>query len=293
MPNDSLGYIKEEIMLLIQKNDALTYEYKLLKKQYESLYQKMKQKSSEFGSGEQYFALLQQKLGVVQTQTNAIDRNLNELENNLFKEQFRVDLLQNQVRENEEQKQLLAGRLKSLRNQKYSMDLILEEKKIELTRLDKDQSEDLEELRVQIKFNMEEEKNLTKRLYELEKEYILFPKKAQLFKSSNKDLQAALNRITRHKQLKEDETRHLQDKKELLLQSTQEVIDQQQLEKTNLENIVSELDMEYKTLNKKVEVFIDRRQRKKVVLSQIIAIDKENQQLREKIEELQIVLDLK
>ena len=290
--SEHLDQIKQEIMALMQENEDLTYEYNSLKKKYEQLWQAVKKRVYVLGLNDDYIDQLQTKLGPRKTETDSIERDLNELENTLFKEKFKGDFLQNQVRLTEKNKKTLADQLIRLKKQKRSIEQQLDQKKTEFSLMTRKQEEELDNLRVQIEFTTEEEKSLARKMFEMEKDFLLFPKKVQLLKSNNSDISTLVDQLKRQKDFKAKENIFLKKKMDFLVKSKEDMMAHKSREKANLEQLVDELDLKYQTLAKKVKIYKDRREQRRDLLEQIIDLDRENQIIREKIEELRVVLGL-
>ncbi len=201
--------------------------------------------------------------------------------------QSRVAYLKGQLMDMQEQERLWKLQLSDWEYQKRQFEVDYKYKDFQSQEIQRKQNEESNNLKKELQALLEQEKELNHQIAEIESKKELSPTKIERLGQENKELEEKIQELQRNLAFKEKEILISKDKQVLAVKTAGNDLAQKKKEKVELAEKVDGLQKELNKLNDMVDFSLLRQDRKRQLLKEIVNVDKENQELRTKIEALQ------
>jgi chromosome segregation ATPase len=279
--DETIQQLKSQSIFLLEENRILEKEYEKLSKELFDLQVQAGQHENELQkvstAAQELLHSRQKKQNTVQS----LQKKSDSFETEKLLLESRRDYLRTQLMDMEENERLWALKL---------ADSEYELRQLELSvRLKDFESDEYERKTPEIEDKLQEsllqEKELQTQIADAQGETMSTPLKIQKINDDNAEFEIQLQELERRRNLLEREFTLAQQKKVLEEKKTGRADIEN--EKRILENSVRDLEEEHSQLSKQVKESLVAKRQSKELIKDIIAIDKENHRLRQKIVDLQ------
>jgi len=183
--------------------------------------------------------------------------------------------------------QLWHLKLKDLEYQKRSLEMELEYRKYLLDDDAQDEKKSFVKMDQKIMSNVAERKKILKEIEILNKEKDSFPSVVSSMRDETAALESKIKEMQKLMEFKRRENDILRNKLLYSDKSVETVFSHRTEEQKLLNEIVVDLEIEYKNLREGVSMSLEDQKLKRQYMKEVVKIDKENQKLRQKIEFLE------
>jgi len=284
---DKMNGIKAEIANLLELNQELESQYNVLTAEKDILQKKVNQHVKKFGKITRAAVRTLDSQKIQGLTAEGLKQDLEKMQHEILIKESRAAYLSGNLLDFEEKQRLLELQLEQLRLEKNELDM--ENKLAEYLYLESErgQSLDVVELEVQLRRNLEKVEELNHAVGQLEDiEQSVFPTIERLKKEIS-GLEEQLSDLHHRMAFKEKENAYFKNRKLLLTRKAESVVWEKEREKVKIELKANKLETQYQHLSNKVTSSLQSREQKHELMQNIIAMDKENQILREEISHLE------
>jgi hypothetical protein len=289
---DRLNNLKKQLSGLLAENSRLEVEYSLLKQQFLDTSREYQSSVAELS---QVKAREQKQLELSkdrQRQLQEMSKGLPDAESGALLLKSQVALLNKQLLDEEDKTRLMALKLADMEYEKRS--LLLERQAGDFSRKTEtvDQSQRLADLKQLYEKNLEREKEVLRLIDRTGEEGVDYDVTVLRLRTEIRDLQEQAGQLESRKKFKSEENALLRNKRLYEVRLTENQIWQSEQQRLALEKQVGQLEDEYQRLDQTVAASLVRQTRKRELLDRIIAIDRENQSLKNLIQDLESEVNL-
>ena len=199
----------------------------------------------------------------------------------------RVAQLRSQLLDADDKLSLLKLKISELEYQKREHQLDDKLSDYIATQSKQTKERDLQKLRESYQKNMDKQQELTNKMNDLQSQQNTADITSDRLHLDNDALKSRVNQMQSQVDFKQKENAHWRNKKLYEVRLSENEIWKREQEKLALKNKVDHLNEEYKTLDNNVQQSLVQQNESREILNHIKEFDKENQQLKGRIEELQ------
>ncbi len=204
----------------------------------------------------------------------------------LVKESW-IAYLEGELVDEQERQKLWRLQLADLENQKRMLQMDLQLKELEKK---KEKSVTVEDLQRVLQDNQEKKKVLSRRIVETEKRIGEYPQKTRKIKQEKESFGYKIQDLEKRKNLKDRENMNLRDKKTLKKRRMENAFLEKKSEKIAVEKRVRAQEKEYKVLDETLQASLNYQEEERVIVQEMVNLDKQNLKLKEKIAELETLI---
>lgn len=283
---NALNHLKSSLSGLLAENNKLEAEYKILQEKFNALELVYKSHAAEIAELKQ----AQAPMVISPIETKPLDEKQQQLsdgETQLLMAQSQIAHVESQLLDTDEHLRLL--RLQQAELEYAKKDISLANQLADMSRKSevKNEEQQLAELRQEYEKNLEQEKKILQEIEEMKNTNQDFDAETQQLKLENKDLESQIRHLESQQKFKEDENALLRNKKLYQVRLSENEIWQGEQQKIQLEQNISAQEAEFNSLNNQVDASLAAQSQHRQLLDSIMQVDKDNQQLKTKINELQ------
>ncbi len=282
---EDFSMMKIQVGELLQENQTLEVQYKWLKEEIENLDKAIKDETENLGRIKNDFGLKNASGETI------VPTTYDQVETELLLQESQKNALNLKAIDSDSVSKLWELKLADLQYQKRQLEL--EVKMASLTckeNLDK-RKEELTALNKILQDNLSQAEALKKQISEMEKKADVSPQQLSEYKIINKRLEAQIEEKKREIGYFERENKLFEDKKNYIAKSLDYDLEKVKEQKLILENLIKDLEKQYKGINQMVKASIVNQKQINDYTQEFINIDKENQKLRQEIEAAQKKID--
>lgn len=279
--DEHIQQLKTQSILLLQENQRLEQEYQALSKELYGLQVKVGQHQNDL---DQITSQTDQLIKDRREKKEAVDSlvtGASSLETQKILLESRRDYLRGQLLDMDGNQRVWALKLADSEQELRQLELSTQMKSLKSNKVE----ESLPTLDEQLQNSLLREKELQGEIEAIEEKIAAVPTDEQQAAFQISELEVRLDELSRERNLLDREYTLVEQKRKLEeLKSGREDLAGQKYE---LEETVRQLEDEYDALSSQVKESLVKQQQRKKIINEIIAIDRENQRLREKIAQLQ------
>lgn len=280
--------VKQEIAGLMERHSALKINYMSLQNKLTALQEVVWQRRREISDIQGRATEVDSHRMSTKELYKTFEEKLKQNQDALMVEESRAIHLYKQLKDIEKTQELERLKLKELEYQKQELVMEQQLKDLDTKKYSVDiDVNDVERLKKELNRYQRKEKELKRLVKQIEKREGSFSDEIRKFQYENKSLEKKVEWIKKEVEFKGRENSNLLDKKLLLQNNLEGYLVKKKAEKKLLEEKVSRLEFDYQDFEKRVDVSIKRQQRKRELLRDIVMLDRENQNLRNQVEELE------
>lgn len=288
-PDQGFGTLDD----LKMRVDRLLEENKKLKAEYQDVYaehQRLQGLTNQYGS--QIEKLRDNSKNMENTRKGQkgklayLKEDLEKAQGDILLKETKNALLKGNLLDVDDQQRLLKLQYADLEYQKRELEMELQLKTIDVQDKALAQEKELQALKLQLQDSLGQEAQLAYQLKEIETTTVGAPQKAEQLEKENKELESRVMELERQVEFKTKENSLLKDKELLNTKSLENGLSSREEKKKDLQKKVDALEAKYNKLNQDVETSLTDQNKRKELTQKVIEIDKENQNLRDKIAEL-------
>lgn len=279
--------IKARIAALLVENKKLETEYAAIQKEYAQTKVLVEQHRNEIDMMHQHFLETNRERKDTKKAVKSLRVGQDSMANDILIKQSRIAYLKGELLDMEEKERLWNLQLADLGYQKRQLEMDYKYKNFYSQENQRRQNEELNNLKKELKSLLEQERELKHQISELETKRESYPYKAQRLTEENKEWEDKIKALQKDLDFKMRENATLREKQSFTVKSAEYTRNQKEQEKVELTEEVQNFQKELDNFNQNVDLSLLRQDRKRQLVQEIINIDKENQQLRDKITDLQ------
>ncbi len=284
---EEINMLKTNVYELLSENQNLQSEYEGLKKQYEQLAARLKEHENKLNS---------QKLNDQKNKhyreyqfdtISDLNKSVQQLQNDILIMDSRILYIKAQLIDLDDKESILRLKKADLSLEKQDLELELK-RAVQNTQKPQVQQEDkLTRLKRTLEERLQQEENLKNLIIEIEQKQITTPAQEQELTQEIGRLEKELSQLKDLYDIRQTEVELISSKMSYKEKSVDGVVRYKKDKKDDLEKTVTQLESEYMQMAEKIDNSYHKKQSHAQMVEDIIGIDKENQQLREKISTLQ------
>lgn len=269
--------VKSEVSNLIEDNKKLEVEYSLLKNEFDNLINQLTERKKEVEDLKNKFGYQDDSLEKAAAAPKPADSSADEA----LTLESKINYLKTRLGNLEDQNLARKLQIDALRQQKGETEIDIKMMNYKLA--DKNNTNELDKLKVEIDNMQKEEEKAVNQIAELEEKKQIYPKKIEELRATNKELQNKVIELEKKNDFKSRENANLRDKKLLEQMLAERAYSVHQEEKIKLEQSLSQLQKQYTMLDQQVSSSLQLNNQNREMLKSLIQVDKENQDLRDRI----------
>jgi DNA repair exonuclease SbcCD ATPase subunit len=283
---ESFEELKQRIGFLMVENKDLESQYQALYQEYSKLKAQMDALTAEEQVSQRFPDPSEEDA------TFDVDPSIEKLspaqvQNEILIKKSRVSHLSAQLIDAEDKEHLWQLQLANLETQKRELNIEGNVKQLSAEEIQEKKEAELAKIQQAIDENIQQEQNIYRRIKELESRKGNSFKTDEQLTQENADLELDIASLERRTALNLKENAILEKKKLLVEKSHGGVSDENRQAYRALQDEVALLEEEYAQMDETIEHSLDQQERQKELIRAVIEIDKQNQQLRERINALQ------
>jgi len=279
--------VKAEIEVLLEENRKLEIKHKWLKEEQVHLKEMIKKTKVAVREMEK----LQGKDGSFfdskENVVKGVKEDVKKKQSELLINESKSNYLLGESIDSQNSLQLWHLKLKDLEYQKRSLEMELEYRKYLLDDDAQDEKKSFVKMDQKIMSNVAERKKILKEIEILNKEKDSFPSVVSSMRDETAALESKIKEMQKLMEFKRRENDILRNKLLYSDKSVETVFSHRTEEQKLLNEIVVDLEIEYKNLREGVSMSLEDQKLKRQYMKEVVKIDKENQKLRQKIEFLE------
>ncbi len=277
---------KAETSHLLEENKRLNTEYQLLREQLSGIQTDVMKVKDELDLQERENKKMEtfrqdqlQVIDKIKADIEQARKTVGDLENE------KLRMIQ-QLESEKKKTELWQTQLSELEVQKRELSLELKLQDISRQELERGQDDEIDQLKKELKGYQQKEQELDAKINTMKADNRNLVKEAESVAAKNKELEAQIARLEQQKaqQLRRNEV--LSKERDSLAASAEVVPDDIVQEQRALEAQVAKLEAELEAIKISVQETSGVVQKKRQMMDEIMRLDKENQQLRSRIDEL-------
>ncbi|MCA9399714.1 MAG: hypothetical protein KC618_08190 [Candidatus Omnitrophica bacterium] len=283
--------IKGEVTQLLSENQQLKQEHNILQEQLNALMLIRQDKQTQVKE-------LADKTGAFwmqnesQSYDKALEGNFLNLEKDLASQNARLNYMNSELMDLDERHRLWKLYLADLEYQKRELQLKLKLKEAEAIENNRDRAEDISRIRREIMTTREKHQRLKAEIGRLDQTVDGVTTQAKKLLTENKALEQQNMVLERRVDIRYSENQLVRDKIAYTKKLKEAPVLDQLKEKNTLEDEVARLEKDYEQLNRALVSSWNQQQMERKLINNVMAIDKANQGLKEKIENLRKELEI-
>lgn len=277
--------VKMRIANMLLDNRKLERQYADLKKEFLALKDEFDQKTYSVGRINQDARKVSHRYRNQQDQLETFNNDIQDLQDEKLLLTSQVIFLKGEMIDLDEKVRMRKLKLADLQFEKrerameLKLDRFAQTEEISLKR------KTLKELENQLEVDKLQQVNLQFRIEEMSED-ASSPYKIERFKQDISDLEYRIKDLEKQREFKLRKMANLKSKRLFSKRSFDSGIEQKQKERDDFERIVAELQAEHDAIAMRVTGSLEGKQKKQVLVSQLIGLDQENQELRDSIAQL-------
>ena len=283
----SLESLKTHIAVLMKENNQLEVQYALLKREYDVLNETYMKYAARLDTlkreREQEARIIDER----RSRINELEAQLPDTEANKLVLKSRIAFTNQKLLDMNEQLRLLKLKISDLEFELRDIEMALKVKKYNAKELEQQQQRKLQELRDAYARNMEMEKKLLAEIEHISSQGKTADDKISRIKDESEEMATRIAQIKTKIDMQKKENELLRKKKLYELRLSENKIWQYDQKKLALEESVTGLEKKAEALGAKIELSRNKQMQKREILDTIMRIDQENQNLKDKIFDLQ------
>jgi len=290
--NENFNALKAEIAVLLDQNKVLETEYLSLQREYEEFNQQVQQLKKEIKKvSPDIFEDSEERDERLQT-LKRLHGDIEKLKSDILIKESRNNFLTGQLMDFDERKNLWKLKLSDLEYQRREMQMEVRLKEYELQESDRQKRARQEEIKKQLQKNLEAEEDISKKIEEIEGGRFYSPQKAQKEQMENEQLVSRYRTLAKQKEFQIRENDILKRKFEYVSKAKGGVIESKNDKYDALSRAVNILERKIEKINMTLEKSLKQKKEKTELLQEFVKSEKENQDLRNRISELQEEMNL-
>lgn len=285
-PVELIGQIKADVTDLLQENYALRAQHDQLKEQYVSLLRQLNEQKDRL-----------EKAGIVSEEWTEAKRKKQKMieelktsaaaaQNEILIQESKNSFFKNELGNLDERQKLLDLKYRDAQIQQKEVQMELQLKKLAYENQKNQSLEELENLKENVREKVEEEKQLIRKINELNHQSIDFDAEISQLKEQNAKMEEELANLKRERSFQSKENSILRNKQLLAERSSGWELEKLKKEEGFLKDEVAELIGKKEELNVALTDSLVSQDETRQYLKDVKRIDEENQFLRVKIDEL-------
>jgi chromosome segregation ATPase len=278
LKQDQFSQVKSQISGLIEENKRLEIKNSLLQEELVNL-------SNQINEHKAAVEALQGGMGLPPTNDESPE-NAEKLKNDILMMRTKNNLLKTQLSNLEEKINARKLQMSDLTYQKSALEIDQKMKSFQIEDSQKKAGVDLETMQKDLGNMLDEEREVLNKMAQLQEEKKNFAQRIEELKKENKDLEEKALHLDKKKEFKVRENGILKDKKYLEEQLSSRALDVRMEDKLKLKQKIERMQAEYNDLDQKVENTLLSKTKNDEVTKNVIRIDKENQEMRGRIDAL-------
>ncbi len=283
---DDFNTIKSQITSLVNKNVALLQQQELLKQQLSTLQKRSHQQKKELKKTEQISRENTQTRKSKQDSLHSNHKSVGTLENDKMILESKINFLSKNLLDFTEKEKILKLQLSNLQYEKRELEINAKWASLKKSENQKRQQEELNYLQQKLEDTHNKKNESAKIIAGIKKNENSSPKILQELKQNNQDLDYELLTLQKKKNLMAEKIAHLAAKQLSEKESFDQTLKTRNEEKNSLKEEVKNLEKDHNSITKKVHNSLSKQKQKRQLLDKIIHIDKENQELRQELQDL-------
>lgn len=288
-PATPFDQVKQEIADLFAENTRLEEEYKELKSRVLGVQSDINTYKMENKSLEQE---LEQTKNVTEKQRytrDSLTQKIELLKKEIAGNEEKSGALETELGSYDEKLKAWQAKIADLENQKTLLTAQLQEEEAQRQRILKGEAEEIKALKDQLSAMQGDENNVLQAIEASQQENQKAMEEIEILKNENKNLESQIADLQRDKEMKVRENAELQKQTESVKMSPEYTKKLQ--EKKAVEARIKNLEGELESVRKSLESSVGLQAQKRGLVDQIMTVDKENQELRNKVSELKAAVD--
>jgi chromosome segregation ATPase len=278
LKQDQFSHVKSQIGGLIEENKRLEIKNSLLQEELINL-------SNQINEHKAAVAALQGGMGLSSTNDESPEK-AEKLKNDILMMRTKNNLLKTQLSNLEEKINARKLQMTDLTYQKSALEIDQKMKSFQIKDYQKKAGLDLETIQKDLENMLDEEREVLNKMSRLKEDKTTFAQRIEELKKENQDLEEKAIELEKKKEFKARENTILKDKKYLEEQLSSRALDVRMEDKLKLKQKIERMEKEYNDLDQKVENTLISKTKNEEITKNVIRIDKENQELRDRIEAL-------
>ncbi len=280
----SIKKIKDKVERLLSENKQLEAQYSVLQKQYNELKNKVDEQLEEVSLLQQYVSNERAKREQKSQSIPSLKMQLQRLQDDMLLHKSSNMYLRAQLLDTEENLRLWELKVSDLKLYRKELQMDLKYKQYKANEKQKEQTVEIDTLKKQLEGLLKKEEDILSSIGDISEKGSNAVERIAALKRENEQMKEKIRNLQHQKDIKLKENSILKDKKILIVRTGEDMLARKQQLKTQYEEIVGHLEEEYSYLSKLMETLVAQQKKRTELMKQIIKIDKENQQLRMKIE---------
>ena len=286
MTQASFDLIKAEIAQLMKENNKLSGENESLLKEYHQLKDQIQEAQGDITQMKNYAQESLSKRSVKQVTLTTLKDEIARIEGEIAIIESRKSYMSGELIDVDDQKRLWALELADLQYQKRDLEMRLKLRQYDASEEERKYNAQLSALKNELTRSMEKERELQDQINELQTQSVDYPEKISELQTQVDELQSQVTLIESKRNFKVKENEHLDNKKLLIEKSIESIVQGKIKEKSLIEEIVNDLEIQYKTLEEKLKASEGSLQKNREITDSVMKLDEENRALQENILEL-------
>jgi chromosome segregation ATPase len=284
---EEINTIKIRIGELVVENKKLQTKYDQLKSEYDGLYSKYNLKREKILKVQGKDSKNDKYLDYQKNSITDLTKTVDQLKSDVLLTESKVLHVKGRFLDLQDKETLLKLKLADLDYEKQEKELDVKVKKGSFVKVRNQYQQEIGLLQKKLEEALQHEENLKGMIIEIEGDKISSPAKEKELKLEIGQLQQQLDELQDLKNIKHIETSLLENKILYAEKSVQGVLKYKREKKISLAEKVEKLEGEYVQLAQQIETSLSQKQLQEDLVEDVIAIDKENQHLKDQILKLQ------
>jgi len=279
--------IKKQVSGLLEENRQLKAQHENLRNELNMLQSKVDNARKNLSGAEKRTLDKRQKYRMSGEIVKIFDGDVNRLKNEILIQKSKESFLKAKLIDYDKEIELWKLKSKKAKYEIRQLELKIKRKQFQVSEQNKDKSDISQQLNDEITQAKKKKEELLNEINEINAQSSTYPELIIELQKSNFELQKQLTKISSQQRIKDKEVAILQDKKILKELEFKKDFEDYEFERRKLRNNVEQLDQDYNALNNMVDLSLTKKSEKRVIMQDIINLDKENQILLQKIQSIQ------
>lgn len=288
---DKILNVKSTISTLLQENRHLEIQYATIADEYQRIQQQVNMFAEEISAVTKDHIKKQDLQKEKYNSIEKLQQDLSRLNDELLIKRSRNAYLKAQSLDHEMRTKILQLKLQDLQYAQRELELAVKQKNFSLEERNRKIEEEILRMKDQLKQNIEQTQEILQQTKRLEKESLGFNKTIETFTRENRQMEDQLAGFHRKNQLNEQEVSLLKNKKLYASRKAEHLLFEKGQERDLIRKQVDALNAELNMLKRKVSASYSRQNAKRELIDTLMAMDQENQTLKDKIKEIQEKID--
>lgn len=284
---EKMNGMKTSITTLLKENKQLELQYVTLLEEYNRLQEELSIFAGEISDLTKEYVKKKDLEKEKEHSVQRLQKDLNSLNDELLLKKSRNAYLNARLLDTDAKTKILQLKLQDLQFAQRELELVAKQKEFALSEKKRKSEGEIAQLREQIQYNIEKTEGILKHVQQIEEESLSYEKTIQSLDMENKDLENQLSEKEKQHQFNDQELSLLKNKKLYLTRKAEHLMFQKEQERNELKAVVDELGQQLAEIKAKVNISFSRQGTKREIVDSLLNIDKENQELKERIQNIQ------